>query len=77
MLIRMRTRMAGPELRAAPGEELTLDPDVARPLVDGGYAEALGPEPKPESKREAPEPHETLEGKVVSPEPERRRRKAK
>ena len=41
MIIRMRTRIAGPDFAAAPGDVISVSDDRARALIAGGYAESV------------------------------------
>ena len=46
MRVRMKTQYAGPAGAVAPGVTIDLPKKEAKALVDGGYAETVGPVPR-------------------------------
>ena len=61
--VRMKTRYAGPSGNIAPGDTKVCEESEAQALIDGGFAERVGPAAKPAAKVEpeaaTKEPDET------------------
>ena len=73
MLIKMRTKSAGPEGVMLPGQIYNVSEEMGRDLVSGGYAELVKqptPAEKPvaESKKEASKAEEPAEVEAVEPQ---------
>lgn len=68
MKVKMRTKMAGPNISAAPGDVVDLPHEIAADLVRRGYAEPAdqGLAPEPAGVRDSPVPEDP-------PEPAKRR----
>ena len=46
MVVKLKTRMAGPDGNYPAGSVITVTEDQGRELTDGGYAADVSPEPK-------------------------------